>query len=111
MKYRQACAENLRKESTACDESFNLSHTLAAHTRRHSPQFSETTGKRMKKRSVNEMRVERLKTKFIFRLVDDDAEKFHNRGWNELKLQLVVASLGLMKNVCEAVVEDFLNCS
>lgn len=37
------------KSSQGVDESFNLSHTLAAHTRRHSPQFSGTTGKRMKK--------------------------------------------------------------
>lgn len=56
---------------------------------------------------MNEMRVKRLKSKFIFRLVDDDAEKFHNRGWNELELQLVSLRLGLMKNVCEAVVRDF----
>lgn len=53
--------------SSAYDESFNLSHTLAAHTRLHLPHFSGT--------AVEEWQESELKTEFIFRLVEGDERK------------------------------------
>lgn len=97
----------------ASDESFNLSHTLEAHTWRHSPPLFPLNAPEVKKERVE---LKGWKTKFIFNVVTDGRKTFY-RGIGSKKhlqhLSLIALSCVLLSRsvlMDKEVVKD-LKCS